>query len=71
MLGGGPYQYSKCPKCGELMCNGRCENSDCEYHWHPLAENISCSPDCENLKEDGTKSEEGCRASGCKAYVTE
>lgn len=38
MIGGGPYQGSRCPKCGELMWNGRCENIDCDYHWHPLEE---------------------------------
>lgn len=26
----------QCTGCG--MWNGRCENPDCEYHWHPLDE---------------------------------
>ncbi len=30
------YEYTKCPKCGEAMWNGVCENKDCEYHWYPL-----------------------------------
>ena len=30
------YECKRCPKCGELMWNGRCENLDCEYHWHPM-----------------------------------
>jgi hypothetical protein len=29
------YEYETCPLCGEGMWNGRCENPDCEYHWHP------------------------------------
>jgi hypothetical protein len=36
MLGGGPYECRRCPKCGCLMWNGRCENKECEYHWHPM-----------------------------------
>ena len=30
------YEYRECPLCGQGMWNGRCENPDCEYHWHPL-----------------------------------
>lgn len=30
------YEYQTCPVCSEGMWNGRCENTDCEYHWHPL-----------------------------------
>ena len=30
------YEHRKCPLCGEDMLNGRCENLDCEYHWHPM-----------------------------------
>ena len=22
-------------RCGETLWNGRCENPDCYYHWHP------------------------------------
>lgn len=33
------YDYCVCPKCGEGMFNGRCENPDCTYHWYPLEEN--------------------------------
>lgn len=36
MQGGGPYEVSDCPKCGNIMWNGQCENRDCEYHWYPL-----------------------------------
>ncbi|MFG6324449.1 MAG: hypothetical protein K1W41_24685 [Lachnospiraceae bacterium] len=36
MQGGGPYEVSTCPKCGNLMWNGQCENIDCGYHWHPM-----------------------------------
>ncbi len=35
MLGGGPYEATTCPECGSTMWNGRCENPDCKYHWHP------------------------------------
>lgn len=38
MLGDGPYEVSTCPKCGSVTWNGRCENPDCEYHWHPQQE---------------------------------
>ena len=36
--GGGMYDVSRCPLCGELMWNGRCENLDCQSHWSPLNE---------------------------------
>lgn len=29
------YECEHCPKCGELMWNGRCENRDCPCHWNP------------------------------------
>lgn len=32
------YDVCRCPKCGSLMFNGRCENPDCTYHWYPLDE---------------------------------
>lgn len=32
------YDVSTCPKCGCLMYNGRCENRECTYHWHPYDE---------------------------------
>lgn len=38
MLGGGPYEASTCPECGSTMWNGRCENPDYKYHWHPEEE---------------------------------
>ena len=38
MLGGGPYEAITCPECGSTMWNGRCENPDCKYHWHPVEE---------------------------------
>lgn len=34
-IGGGPYEVQRCPICGALMWNGRCENVDCYFHWHP------------------------------------
>ena len=34
-LGGGPYHAEPCPECGAILWNGRCENPDCYYHWHP------------------------------------
>lgn len=34
-IGYSGYEYERCPKCGEGMWNGRCENPDCEYHWYP------------------------------------
>lgn len=36
MLGGGPYEATRCPECGSIMWNGRCENTDCVYNRHPL-----------------------------------
>lgn len=38
MLGGGPYEATTCPECGSTIWNGRCENQDCKYHWHPEGE---------------------------------
>lgn len=38
MIGGNGYECTRCPLCGELMWNGRCENVDCEHHWQPLEE---------------------------------
>lgn len=32
------YEYQICPTCGQAMWNGRCENTDCDYHWNPLDE---------------------------------
>lgn len=32
------YDVCRCPKCGSLMFNGRCEDLDCTYHWYPLEE---------------------------------
>lgn len=29
------YQAEPCPLCGETLWNGKCENPDCHYHWHP------------------------------------
>ncbi len=29
------YEVTRCPNCGELMWNGRCENLNCHYHWYP------------------------------------
>lgn len=38
-LGGGPYEITGyCPECGSLMWNGRCENNECQYHYHPISE---------------------------------
>ena len=34
-IGGGPYYAEPCPFCGQTLWNGRCENRDCFYHWHP------------------------------------
>lgn len=39
------YEIGRCPKCGELMWNGRCENPDCEYHWHPMKNDEEVDPD--------------------------
>lgn len=38
MLGGGPYEAERCPLCGCLMWNGKCENKECENHWHTVEE---------------------------------
>lgn len=32
------YEVTTCPICGSAMWNGRCENSDCYFHWHPYEE---------------------------------
>lgn len=34
-IGGGPYYAEICPLCGSILWNGRCENPDCYFHWHP------------------------------------
>ncbi len=34
-IGGGMYHAEPCPECGAILWNGRCENPDCVYHWHP------------------------------------
>lgn len=44
-IGGGPYEATRCPLCGEVMWNGVCENRDCEYHWKPFDENDTHSGD--------------------------
>lgn len=49
-IGGGPYYAQQCPECGGILWNGRCENPDCEYHWHPL-EDAPAEP---SRKEDST-----------------
>lgn len=35
-IGGGMYDAKPCPECGSVLWNGRCENSDCHYHWTPM-----------------------------------
>ena len=30
------YECRECPECGATMWNGRCENTDCHYHWYPF-----------------------------------
>lgn len=32
------YEVTTCPICGSAMWNGRCENLDCYFHWHPYEE---------------------------------
>lgn len=49
-VGGGPYYAETCPECGETMWNGRCENPECIYHWHPLED----EPAEHSNKEDST-----------------
>lgn len=39
------YQVSTCPRCGELMWNGQCENRDCPLHWYPLEDGKEYDPD--------------------------
>ena len=34
-IGGGMYHAEPCTECGAILWNGRCENPDCVYHWHP------------------------------------
>lgn len=46
-IGGGPYHAQRCPECGEVMWNGRCENRDCRYHWHPMDEDSAAQDDSE------------------------
>lgn len=40
-IGGGPYEAGICPLCSEVMWNGRCENPDCYFHWHPLGDDAA------------------------------
>ena len=42
-IGGGMYDAKPCPECGAILCNCRCENPDCIYHWQPRAEDEPCS----------------------------
>lgn len=37
-IGGGSYYIEPCPECGATLWNGRRENSDCPFHWHPKNE---------------------------------
>lgn len=30
------FEDPRCPDCGALLLNGRCENKACDYHWHPI-----------------------------------
>lgn len=39
MVGGGMYEVTTCPSCGELLWNGYCENKECKYHFYPYDEN--------------------------------
>lgn len=49
--------------CGSPCCD--CKTS-CS-----VDESIPCSPDCENLNQDGTRNEKNCKKSGCDAYEEE
>jgi len=44
--------------------------SDCQNHCR-LDEEIPCSPDCENLNEDGSRETESCKGAECDAIVDE
>ena len=30
------YEDLRCPRCGAVMVDGRCENRQCDYHWRPM-----------------------------------
>ncbi|MFI3254552.1 MAG: hypothetical protein R3Y63_09485 [Eubacteriales bacterium] len=32
------FELGRCPLCGNLTFNGRCEDRDCHHHWHPVDE---------------------------------
>ena len=35
-IGGTPYDAGRCPECGGVTWNGKCEDPDCYHHWHPV-----------------------------------
>lgn len=38
-IGGTPYDAGRCPECGGVTWNGKCEDPDCIHHWHPVQDN--------------------------------
>ena len=28
-------ENERCPLCGSIMVDGRCEDKNCEFHWQP------------------------------------
>lgn len=29
------FEDARCPLCGSIMVDGRCQDKTCEFHWHP------------------------------------
>ena len=36
MYGTDRYEDLRCPRCGAVMVDGRCEDRRCDYHWEPM-----------------------------------
>jgi len=51
-IGGGPYYAETCPECGAVMWNGRCENTDCKYHWNPKRDDEDDAESGHHQKEE-------------------
>lgn len=46
-IGGGMYYAARCPVCGGVTWNGRCEDPDCTCHWNPVEDDDVTKPDDE------------------------
>lgn len=47
-IGGTPYDAGRCPQCGGVTWNGRCEDPDCICHWQSISEEEDLSEENED-----------------------